>query len=63
MLGLALIVDVRRADESEFALVGNREHDAAVAVLEDVGKAVREQLRNHDVAAFDEPHPVAGLHR
>jgi hypothetical protein len=44
------------ADQREIALVGNGEHDAPVAVLEDVGPVVPVEARHHDMASPDEAH-------
>jgi hypothetical protein len=51
----AVVLDVGGADQREVALVGDREDDALVGVLEDVGMVVVEELRHDDVAALDEP--------
>ena len=49
-----MVLDVGGADQREVALVGNREDDALVGVLEDVGVVVVEQPRHDDVAALDQ---------
>src|SRR6185437_15487611 len=63
VLRLAAIIDVRGADEREFPLVRECKHDATIAVLEDVGKTMREQLRHDDMTALDQPDAMARSHR
>ena len=60
---ICAVVDVGGSEQSEVVLVGNREHDAPVLVLEDVGEAMSEQPRYHDVAALYQPHLVRRAHR
>jgi hypothetical protein len=55
---VALEFDVGGADQGEVVLIGNREDDPLVRVLEDVGVVVREQARHHDVAALDQPQAL-----
>jgi hypothetical protein len=61
--GRALMGHVGGADQGEPAEVGDREHDPLVDVLEDVGPVVLEQPRHDDVAALDQPDPVAAVQR
>ncbi len=53
--------NVGGADERELALIGDREDDALVLVLEDEGLIAVEEFRHHDVAALDEPHVLVGV--
>ena len=48
--------DVGGADEGELLLVGDREDDPLVRVLQDEGFLGVEELRHHDVAALHEAH-------
>ena len=50
-----MLLDVGGADQREVVLVGDREDDPLVGVLEDVGVVVLEQARHDDVAALDQP--------
>jgi len=52
---LRVVVDVRRADQRERALVRQREHDAAVRLLQQERLVAVEQARHDDVAALHEP--------
>ena len=52
---VVLELDIGGADQGEVALVGDRENDAAVSALEDVGMVVLEELAHDDVAALDQP--------
>ena len=54
-----MILDIGRADQREFVLVRDREDDAPVGVLEDIGEAMREEPRHDDVAALDQPYRCA----
>ena len=60
---IGAVIHIRGAEQSEVVLVGDREHDAPVLVLEDVGEAMSEQPRYHDVAALHEAHLARGAHR
>ena len=53
--------DVGGADQREFALVGDHEDDAVVAVLQDEGMVALIQSRHHDVTALDQSHPLGRL--
>jgi len=52
-------IQLGRADQRVGACVRQSEHDAAVGVLEHVRAAMIEQLRHHDVRAFDKAQPPA----
>jgi len=54
--------NVRGADQGEFALVGNDEDDAVVAVLQDEGMVAVMQARHDDVATLDQAHALGRLH-
>jgi hypothetical protein len=55
-----VVLDVGGADQRVVFLVGNREDDPLVGVLEDVRVVVLEQAPHHDVAALDQPQRAAG---
>src|SRR5690349_23980593 len=57
-----LFRSIGRAEQREVVLVGDRKYDAPVLVLEDVGEAVLEESRYHDVAAFHQPHTRSEEH-
>ena len=48
--------NVGGADLGEVALIGDREDDAAVGLLEHIGVIALVQPRHDDVAALDQPH-------
>ena len=52
--GIGMMLDIRGADERELCLVGDREHDAPIACLEDIGVGMIEELRHDDMAALHE---------
>jgi hypothetical protein len=58
LVRVAGIVPVGRADQRELFFVGDREDDAPVAVLEEIGAWIVELLRHHDMAALHQPDIV-----
>ena len=56
---VGMMLDIRGADERELPFVGDREHDAPIACLEDVGVGMFEKLRHDDVAALHEAQTMA----
>ena len=56
-----MVVLVGGADQREVALIGNREDDAPVGVLEEIGPVVLEQPADDDVGALDQPDLGAGV--
>src|SRR5262249_4123025 len=59
--GIAVIRQVGGADQREVALIGNGEDDAAIGVLQDVGLRSVEEAAHANVAALDQPQPLARL--
>ena len=57
-----VVLDVGGADQREVVLVRDREDDALVGVLEDVGMVVLEQPGHDDVAALDQPQRLGARH-
>ncbi len=58
-VGVAVIVVVGGADQREFLFKRNREHDAAVRMLEDVRIRMVVQFLDDDMAALDQAHGLA----
>ena len=59
VLGLAAIGNVGGADQAEIALIGVDEDHPLVVVLQQIGLRPVPELRDHDVAALDQPHAPA----
>ncbi len=59
--GVAVILEVRRPDQRVLVLVRNREDDALVRVLENVGVVVFKETSGHDVASLDQPDGVTRM--
>jgi hypothetical protein len=57
-----IIGNVGRADQSQIVFIRIDEDDAAIVVLQQLGMRPAPEFRHHDMAAFDEPHVVSGIH-
>src|SRR3546814_1289668 len=55
------MVLVGRPDQREIAFIGDREKDASVGQLEEIGIVVVEQFAHDDMRPADEAHPVVGF--
>ena len=56
-----MVVAVRRADQSEIALIGNDEDDAAIGILKHIGAVVIVELAHHDMRALHQPDLRPGI--
>jgi len=54
LAGVGRVIDISCPDQGVVALVGDREDDPSVLVLEEIGPIVVEEFADDDVAAFDQ---------